>query len=408
MKKTMKKIPVLERLAREMQVLSETEQRRYIGGGNGSPDNPYTLAEYFSLQSGGCWYGGYVVGQGYTDANGYWGGSGSGNNYGSSGYDSNSGSGDGGNLTDGVDIANSQHFTFNTQSNQVFDQTLKSILQSNSVLKNILHYFDKGYVHMTFGVKDISDPNTGADTERVSNESYHITFSRNAINNGMNHSYNGFDNIGFDWSKVHTPEEALVVVLAHEALHAKHFSIFDEIYAKYVGKKDGMNHAAKEMLKRGFSKDLVNCFFNQPNSNIEFWNELKTEEQIEKSLHDYMRIYNLGVIQAALDEYRADHMAAGNNGSSGSGSGYNDNGSSGSGDRGSQSNPYTPNEFYNWPGVWPGGYVEGMGFVPADNTSSGGSSGSGNYGPGSGGDYWSEHGFWTIDELGNWHWQRTS
>ncbi|WP_294080539.1 hypothetical protein [Proteiniphilum sp. UBA5384] len=89
----MKKIPVLERLAREKQVLSEEEQRKFIGGGDGSQNNPYTQYEFNAMWSVGSWRGGYV-GIYYYDSNGYVASSsgdygsygGSSGSYGSSGY----------------------------------------------------------------------------------------------------------------------------------------------------------------------------------------------------------------------------------------------------------------------------------------------------------------------------------
>jgi hypothetical protein len=98
MKTVMKRIPVLERLAKEMQVLSTEEQRMFLGGGTGTQYDPYTTNEFDTLRSAGSWFGGYVEGRDYVDASGFWGGSSGSNgsdsssgNYGSSGYYGSSG-----------------------------------------------------------------------------------------------------------------------------------------------------------------------------------------------------------------------------------------------------------------------------------------------------------------------------
>ena len=56
----------LYELALIMPVLSEEVQRRYVGGGDGSESNPYTIEEYDGMVNAGTWYGGYVEGWGYT------------------------------------------------------------------------------------------------------------------------------------------------------------------------------------------------------------------------------------------------------------------------------------------------------------------------------------------------------
>ena len=56
----------LDELALIMPVLSGDVQRRYVGGGDGSKENPFTEEEYDSMVNAGTWDGGYVEGWGYT------------------------------------------------------------------------------------------------------------------------------------------------------------------------------------------------------------------------------------------------------------------------------------------------------------------------------------------------------
>lgn len=56
----------LDELAQRMPVLSEELQHSFIGGGNGTRDNPYTETEFNSIIGSGSWYGGYVESWGYV------------------------------------------------------------------------------------------------------------------------------------------------------------------------------------------------------------------------------------------------------------------------------------------------------------------------------------------------------
>lgn len=255
------------------------------GGGGGSASGGSTVGGGGSVTDGGS--GGdnspYVPGNtgsclGDTYPNGGYGGD-------------NSGA-----LTDGVDIYNTTNFTFKTQSQTVFNEQLTAILRSNSVLKSLLSYFDKGVVHMTF---DIQDVDSIAQTTYPSKESFHITFSSQYIDeNGWNKIL-ARDNIGYDWSKVQTHEEALVIVLAHEAQHANHVARF------FDALKQAEYHAgsAVRLLQNwGYSQEYIEIFFQCENGR---WGYNSGVDQVNK-MHDYMRKYNYGVLDKALEEYRSD------------------------------------------------------------------------------------------------------
>lgn len=55
----------LNELAKEMALLSEQEQKAYLGGGSGTEMDPYTYIEYSRLADNGLWTGGHVEGLGY-------------------------------------------------------------------------------------------------------------------------------------------------------------------------------------------------------------------------------------------------------------------------------------------------------------------------------------------------------
>lgn len=56
----------LDELAKTMPVLNEIDQRRFVGGGDGSTINPYSQKEYDLMLSTDTWRGGFVSGMGYV------------------------------------------------------------------------------------------------------------------------------------------------------------------------------------------------------------------------------------------------------------------------------------------------------------------------------------------------------
>lgn len=59
----------LDLLAKVMPVISEIEQKSYIGGGDGTEFSPYTSIEMDIMISSGKWKGGFVDGLGYVGPN---------------------------------------------------------------------------------------------------------------------------------------------------------------------------------------------------------------------------------------------------------------------------------------------------------------------------------------------------
>ena len=59
----------LSELAMMLPVVENEIQASYVGGGDGTLFDPYTMAEYSQLVANGNWNGGYVVGQGFVGSN---------------------------------------------------------------------------------------------------------------------------------------------------------------------------------------------------------------------------------------------------------------------------------------------------------------------------------------------------
>ncbi|WP_278716983.1 TIGR04149 family rSAM-modified RiPP [Bacteroides caecimuris] len=243
-------------------------------------------------------YGGYYPG--YT-GNGYYYGYGNyGEGYFTGGGGSGSTSGDSSSnaLTDGVDIGNIRNFTLNLDSQPVFNKQIVNILRSNSVLKALLSYFDKGYLHLTFSIEEGMDKHTTAYTTWKSDDSYHIVFNSQYITDqGWDIPLNRIDNIGYDWSKVNSANEALVVTLTHEAIHANHFAIFNDAQIQAEGK---VYETYRILQEKGYSQEFIDIFIDE---NIGEWTN---NEQRDISMHEYMNKYDHGVIDSALKEYRND------------------------------------------------------------------------------------------------------
>lgn len=329
----------------------------YTGGGIGDdwldhgfyfkdPDGNYHWYRGYTQEEldnwEGDWPGGWVAGWGYVAPDGFaygtyqgwnnydpWGNDYPSNNgypgwsgngypgyfgfYGYYGYDENFNTGNTGNWgggsaggpgdsssssqSDGVNINDTRNFTFNTITHEAFNELLKDILESNSILKTLLSYFDKGYLHLTFGVEGM-DKNIVAYTTFQSYDSYHIVFNTEYITeNGWNISLSRIDNIGYDWHKVKTTDEALLVTLTHEAIHANHFAIFNDAFLQANMNKYDTYRILQE---KGYSQEFIDIFIDKDT------NEWVGDEQRDVNMHNYINKYDLGIIDSALDEYRKD------------------------------------------------------------------------------------------------------
>ena len=203
--------------------------------------------------------------------------------------------------TDGVDITNSNNFKINTDISPVFTTQLTRILTSNSVIKKMLNYFDNGHVRLNIGIEKLKDPDAGAETSHNSDdvENYYMNFnSRFITDNGWVVNNNeGTDNIGFDWSQVKTKEEALLVTLAHEAIHAQYYALFYDFYYLNEGKPF---RTWRYFTEHGYPKEFIDIFIKDDK---EHW---YSNDEIDSRMHEYMRKNDRQRIQDALNEYRND------------------------------------------------------------------------------------------------------
>ena len=212
---------------------------------------------------------------------------------------------------DGVDVTNADHFFFeNTKDNPAFHKQLTKILESNSMLKELLTYFDRGYSAMILRMEEMP-PDTGAITEYDEKRKLMVmTFNTGCMNSDgwyfrpTEKDKNGdWDNIGFDWDKVYTKDEYLLVTLVHEALHARHFAIYYDTYNE-IQKEKGFGNEVKgtdvyeRLRKQGYSEDFINIFVT-PGKVLRFAGR-------EALMHEFIRKYDLWIFDDALTEYRND------------------------------------------------------------------------------------------------------
>ena len=118
-------------------------------------------------------------------------------------------------------------------------------------------------------------------------------------------------------------DEALVVTLTHEAIHANHFAIFNDARIQAENKKFD---TAYILQQKGYSQEFIDIFIDKDT------NEWTTNEQRDISMHEYMNKYGMGllmgnvfwdrlvflmitaiklniacIVDSALEEYRNDY-----------------------------------------------------------------------------------------------------
>ena len=206
----------------------------------------------------------------------------------------------------GVDVTNVDHFYFeNAKANPAFHKQLTKLMESNSVLKELLGYFDSGKGCLIVRYLPIPSENgqiDGAQTALDTNGIFSMTFNTGCMDeNGWFYrpkakdEDGNWDNIGYDWDKVYTRDEYLLVTLVHEALHAHYYAIFHE-ECQHTTFADFRFY----MYKQGYDNEFINIFSGDY---LDKWN---TPETMDQRMHDYMRTHGHKYIDDALNEYRKD------------------------------------------------------------------------------------------------------
>src|SRR5690554_5727960 len=130
-----------------------------------------------------------------------------------------------------------------------------------------------------------------AYTSYLSQSSYRINFNSNYMNDsGWNNSYNGVDNIGYDFSNARNMEEKLIITLVHEAMHANHRARYEDAM-RYAGNRRDI---AVDFLKaNGYSDEYIAMYFERDATGT--WVDADVNQRVERQ-HAYFQKYNHGVI----------------------------------------------------------------------------------------------------------------
>ena len=214
---------------------------------------------------------------------------------------------------DGVDVTNPKHFLFEDMKKEpVFYKQLTKILESNSVLKKLLAYFDDGNSCLILKIGNMGDSEnetTGATTEYdYVSKRYIITFNEKCIEDDGWHfapELPGVDMTGFDWRLVETQGQSLAATLIHEALHAKHFVAFNAAYYTVAANStpDTIVQAVnQEMIRRGYPEDFRRIF-SESDESTKWRNDIDKENR----MHAYMKDHEIKNFYNAFNEFYDDY-----------------------------------------------------------------------------------------------------
>jgi len=205
-------------------------------------------------------------------------------------------------IRDGINIDNENfHFDSSLDNHEAFKNQLLDILSSNSEIAALLGFFSNGVLDITFTVGS-SDGIAHLDH---SNENMFImNFDPSNIDENGFISLDALDNAGYDHTGL-SGLESLAVVIAHEAMHAKHAAVWD---AALRDNSYSNEQAMNWLLGQGYSQDFVNIFtiesVNQFGDPIWIQNP-----DVSEDMHDYMEAHNQQYFDGVLQELQGDIQA---------------------------------------------------------------------------------------------------
>ncbi len=202
------------------------------------------------------------------------------------------------NLHDGINLTNNKYIALNLKGYNALSDQIKKLFESNATLKKIALRFDKGQGKLIIGTVKNQEvtPFGYADPDGE-----HIFLNTQDIDtNGWNNPEGDYiDNAGIAIGADYTQEEKLLVTLAHEIIHASHFSIYNE--AMQLNKSNS-DYAASWLMQQGHSEDFVDVFFHKENGR---W-EINSDKVRNDNMHEYMKRHDAETINSAVNEYRED------------------------------------------------------------------------------------------------------
>lgn len=176
---------------------------------------------------------------------------------------------------------------------------ITGLLEKSSELRGILSTFTHGGVKLTIEVVDDETMRKGDTimyTELDGKGGVVLRINSKHVNptEGFTGKLNTTDNIGYQHDG--TVQGTLAVCFAHEAIHAKHISVFQQAMVHcHFNESEAYNY----LLQQGYSHDFANIFFTQQNGT---WKRVSRDEVATRE-HDYLRKYNHGVLDRVRKQY---------------------------------------------------------------------------------------------------------
>lgn len=180
----------------------------------------------------------------------------------------------------------------------IFDQSVPSTLKAQIIdlfdksrtLRFILDHFIKGRDNLKIRVGSAN----GAMEAALENDNFSITINPSVLgaNGEFNFGFKGSDNVGFEYNG--NVYQTFAAALAHEALHIKHFQIWNDS----VNRHNGDINAVYQDLKNRYSEKFADVFYENKNG------FLNIRRNIGEKEHALFRNYNLPLFQKVVDEYK--------------------------------------------------------------------------------------------------------
>lgn len=194
-----------------------------------------------------------------------------------------------------------QNFRFDADNAKetTFLNKVKDIVASNGIIAALLTRFSNNNIKLVFNVKPLISPPgklilAQMDSNDPTGQTFFITF--NADLNVISQNGDWVQPNGFAGSNKLT--QSLASTIAHEAMHAKHFAIFQEA----LRENGNRTTDTYNWLLDRYSEEFVNIFFANNNGSI----STNSIDDISDNDHAFMEQYNTGVYNAVEDELDDD------------------------------------------------------------------------------------------------------
>ena len=173
------------------------------------------------------------------------------------------------------------------------------LLKSSPTLRNIISPYIKGNDAMHIRIGKTDDPDAIMDTDRINGD---LTMNEKHVDkSGFNFKAQKgqIDNGGY--THLGTVEDTFAASIGHECLHEKHFYWFREAQRQITISGNDCFQSVDFLRSHGFSDEFIHVYYS---NNGGKWTK-NDDTIIDKNEHDYIRKYNVEVIERISKEYRS-------------------------------------------------------------------------------------------------------